>query len=155
MNGGALLLTVLLLAINAYFVVVEFALVASRTARLESLLELGDRRAVAALRVVRDLPRGMGTAQLGITIASLALGYISEPAIADLVEPVVEHIGNPSDGVVHAISFLIGLGTITFFTGVSENSNTLWISSISVWSSTPCSLPSFTMCLISSSETNV
>ena len=114
MNGGAFLLTALLLAINAYFVVVEFALVASRAARLESLLELGDRRAVAALRVVRDLPRGMGTAQLGITIASLALGYIAEPAVADLVAPIIKHIGNPPEGAVHAIAFVIGLGTITF-----------------------------------------
>jgi len=114
MNVGALLLTVLLLAINAYFVVVEFALVASRTARLESLLELGDRRAIAALRVVRDLPRGMGTAQLGITIASLALGYISEPAVAHLIEPLIEQIGNPPERAVHAIAFVIALATITF-----------------------------------------
>jgi CBS domain containing-hemolysin-like protein len=114
MNAGALILTVLLLALNAYFVVVEFALVASRTARLESLLELGDRRAAAALRAVRDLPRAMGTAQLGITVASLALGYLSEPAIAHLLEPVIEHVGNPPEGAVHAIAFVIALGTVTF-----------------------------------------
>ncbi|HUP75225.1 MAG TPA: hemolysin family protein [Acidimicrobiales bacterium] len=114
MNAGALILTVVLLAINAYFVVIEIALVAGRTARLESLLELGDRRAVAALRVVRDLPRALGTTQLGITIASLALGYISEPAVAHLIEPIIERIGNSSERAVHAIAFVIALGTITF-----------------------------------------
>jgi CBS domain containing-hemolysin-like protein len=114
MNAGALILTFVLLAINAYFVVIEIALVASRAARLESLLELGDRRANAALRVVRDLPRSMGATQLGITIASLALGYISTPAVADLIDPVIERIGNPSERVVHAIAFVVALGAITF-----------------------------------------
>jgi CBS domain containing-hemolysin-like protein len=114
MNVGALALTVFLLALNAYFVVVEFALVASRIPRLESLLELGDRRAIAALKAVRDLPRAMGAAQLGITVASLALGYLSEPAVAHLLEPVIERIGDPPEDAVHAIAFVIALSTITF-----------------------------------------
>ena len=49
----------------------------------------------------------------------------------------------------------MGRGTITLRTGVSVNSNTLWMISISVWSRTPCCRPSFTRCLISSSETKV
>jgi CBS domain containing-hemolysin-like protein len=113
-NAGAIALTVVLLLCNAYFVVVEFALVATRVSRLESLLDLGDRRALAALRAVRDLPRAMGTAQLGITLASLALGYISEPAVADLLEPVIERIGEPPEGAVHAIAFVDAIGIITF-----------------------------------------
>lgn len=114
MNSGALILTVVLLLVNAYFVVVEFALIASRKPRLDLLHEAGDKRAAAALAAMRDLPRGMGTAQLGITIASLALGYISEPAIAHLIEPVIELVGHPSERVVHAIAFVIALGFISF-----------------------------------------
>ena len=58
-------------------------------------------------------------------------------------------------GVSTSRASIFGRGTMTFFTGVSENSKTLWISSISVWSRTPCSRPSLTRCLISSSETKV
>src|SRR6266496_4062528 len=60
-----------------------------------------------------------------------------------------------SGGVDTSRAKIFGRGTITLRTGVSENSKTLWISSISVWSRTPCCRPSFTRGLISSSETNV
>ena len=88
MTAGFLLAAVVLLIANAFFVAVEFALLASRVARLEPMAESGDdERAVIALDAVRDLQPQLAGAQLGITMASLGLGYVAEPSVYDEVEP--------------------------------------------------------------------
>ena len=109
----ALVAAVVLLGANAFFVAAEFALVASRAARLESAAAAGDRRSALALTLVRDLQTQLAGAQLGITMASLVLGYLAEPAIAHLIEPLIELVADVPDGVVHTISFATALFVVT------------------------------------------
>lgn len=73
---------VVLVALNAFFVAAEFALVGSRRTRLEGMAQAGDRRASYALRILADLPRYISATQVGITLCSLALGWIGEPTLA-------------------------------------------------------------------------
>ena len=90
MTGWFLLAAFGLLIANAFFVAVEFALLASRVTRLEPMAEDGDdRRAAVALDAIRDLQPQLAGAQLGITMASLGLGWIGEPAFARVLEPIL------------------------------------------------------------------
>jgi len=93
----ALAAVVILIAINSVFVATEFALVTSRTSRLQARAEGGSRGARLALNARTDLRRQMSGAQLGITLSSVALGILAEPAIgpwvSSVLEPVVETTG--------------------------------------------------------------
>jgi len=84
---GAVLL---LVALNGFFVSAEFALVGARRTRLEQLADAGNAMAALSRRMQEDLDRYIAAAQLGITLASLALGWIGESTIAELVEPPIE-----------------------------------------------------------------
>lgn len=111
-TAAALAAAVLLLGANAFFVAAEFALVAARSSRLEAAAADGDPRSAAALAAVRDLQFQLAGAQLGITMASLALGFIAEPAVADLIEPAVELIVDVPSGVLHTISLTVALAIV-------------------------------------------
>lgn len=114
MNALALVAGVALLAANAFFVAVEFAVIASRRSRLEPLAADGSRRATAALDAVRNLSFQLSGAQLGITMASLGLGAVAEPAVASLIEPVIEAVADVSEAVLHTISFIVALAVVVF-----------------------------------------
>lgn len=114
MNVGALVATVLLLLANAFFVAVEFALVASRRTRLESLAEEGVAGAKRALDSIADLSSQLAGAQLGITIASLLLGYVAEPAIAHALEGVLHDTVDLPESVTTTIGFVVGLTIVVF-----------------------------------------
>ncbi len=116
MSIGAVLALVVALGLvgaNAFFVAAEFALVAARAARLEAAVEEGDRRSTVALAAVRDLQPQLAGAQLGITMASLGLGYLAEPAVAHSIEPLIEGIAAVPRGVVKTISFALALSLVT------------------------------------------
>jgi CBS domain containing-hemolysin-like protein len=102
------LLTVLLLAANAFFVGAEFALISARRDRLEALAEQGRRSAVAVIRAGQNLSVMLAGAQLGITICSILLGRVGEPAVAHLLEPLFDLVGVP-DAVLHTVSFVIAI----------------------------------------------
>lgn len=108
----ALLLVVLLLAANAFFVASEFALISSRRDRLESLLAQGKREAQEVINAIENLSIYLAGAQFGITIASLVLGKVAEPAIAHYVELPFTALGLPPD-LLHPVSFVIALGLIS------------------------------------------
>ncbi len=112
-TGWALAASVLLLAGNGFFVAAEFALVASKPHRLERLAERGSRAATAALRGSRELSLMLAGAQLGITICSLGLGALAEPAIAHLIDPLLRATGLPEE-VSYAIAFVISLAIVVF-----------------------------------------
>lgn len=97
---------------NGFFVASEFALVGVRRSRIAALAESGDRRAKRLLRQVDNLNAYISATQLGITLASLALGWIGEPAIAHMLEGPLK--GRVSDAVLHTISFTIAFSIITF-----------------------------------------
>lgn len=109
----ALLITVALLAANALFVAAEFALLTSRRHRLDQLAAEGRRGAKPALAGVRELSLMLAAAQLGITMASLGLGIIWEPAIAHVLEPLLEATGLPS-GVSYGVAFVVALSIVVF-----------------------------------------
>jgi CBS domain containing-hemolysin-like protein len=107
-----LLVTVVLLLGNALFVGGEFALIASRRTALEPLAATS-RRARWALSAMNQIPLMIAGAQLGITICSLGLGAIAEPALAHLVEGPFEAIGMP-EGAIHPVAFVLALGVVVF-----------------------------------------
>jgi CBS domain containing-hemolysin-like protein len=107
----ALLLTVLLIAANAFFVAAEFALISARRDRLEALAEQGKRSAMTVIRAGEDLSVMLAGAQLGITIGSIILGRVGEPAVAHLLEPVFELFG-VGDALAHTISFFMAITVV-------------------------------------------
>ena len=101
-------LTVLLLGANAFFVGAEFALISARRDRLEALAEQGKRSAATVMRAGRNLSQMLAGAQLGITICSILLGRVGEPAVAHLLEKPFHLVGIP-DTVLHTVSFVIAI----------------------------------------------
>ncbi len=102
----------LLVLANGFFVASEFALVGVRRSRIQTLAESGDRRARRLLRLVDNLNAYISATQLGITLASLALGWIGEPAIAHLLEAPLK--GRVPEAVMHTLAFSIAFAIITF-----------------------------------------
>ncbi|CAN5417181.1 hemolysin family protein [soil metagenome] len=107
-----ILLVILLVLANGFFVASEFSLVGVRRSRVATLADGGDKRAQRLLGLVDNLNAYISATQLGITLSSLALGWIGEPAIAHLLERPLA--GRVSDTVMHTISFTIAFGIITF-----------------------------------------
>ena len=107
-----LLLVLLLVAANGFFVAAEFALVSVRRSRVVSLVESGDSRAVTLLGLLDNLNSYISATQLGITMASLALGWIGEPALSTLLEIPLH--GLVSNAVRHTIAFAGAFTIITF-----------------------------------------
>lgn len=111
--SGRLLLVLLLVLLNAFFVAAEFALVAVRRSRIDQMAADGDRSAQVVQRALSELDRYISGTQLGITLASLALGWIGEPAVAVLVDRALLAVGiTPSPGAAHtaagiAVAFLV------------------------------------------------
>ncbi|AWT26269.1 MULTISPECIES: hemolysin family protein [Corynebacterium] len=108
----AVVFTVVLLGVNAYFVGVEFALISSRRDRLENMAAAGNRRAGQVIKATEDLTIMLAGAQFGITIASLLLGKVGEPAIAHLIEEPFHALGLPDD-LLHPVGFAISLLLVT------------------------------------------
>lgn len=108
----AILFAVFLLALNAFFVGVEFSLISSRRDRVENLAAAGNRRAPKVLYAMEHLTIMLAGAQFGITVASVLLGKVGEPAIAHLIEAPFHAIGMPDD-LLHPVSFAISLLIVT------------------------------------------
>ncbi len=110
MSLGTILVTLALLLLNAFFVGAEFAAMASRRSRLEPLAAGGHRRAQLTLSALEQMGSLLAAAQLGITLASVLLGAISESSLHEALLPLVERIGWPAgvaDGVAVAAALLL------------------------------------------------
>ncbi|MEX2292184.1 MAG: hemolysin family protein [Acidimicrobiales bacterium] len=114
MIGTRLALTAVLLVANGFFVAVEFALIASRRTKLESLAEGGSARARMALGATRHLNVQLAGSQLGITMASLLLGYIAEPTVSTLIEDAIDRFVELPSGLLHSIGFVTALTIVAF-----------------------------------------
>ncbi|ARX83311.1 MULTISPECIES: hemolysin family protein [Streptomyces] len=108
-----LLIGALTLLTNAFFVGAEFALISVRRSQIEPKAEKGNRRARITLWGIEHISAMMATAQLGITVSSLVLGAVAEPAIAHLLEPAFEATRVPG-ALVHPIAFAIALTVATY-----------------------------------------
>ncbi|UWE05027.1 hemolysin family protein [Laceyella sacchari] len=105
-----ILLVIFLVLLNGFFVAAEFAIVKVRATRIA---QIEGRRGKAARKVLGELDAYLSATQLGITLASLGLGWVGEPAIAKMIEPVLVYFGLPQ-WAIHTIAFAIGFSVITF-----------------------------------------
>src|SRR5512139_1011483 len=109
----ALLVALGLLAANAFFVGAEFALISARRTQIEPRAAEGSRMARTTLRAMENVSLVMAGAQFGITVASLGLGAIAEPALAHLFEPLF-HAAHLPGGLLHPVSFVVALGVVVY-----------------------------------------
>ncbi|NHN59113.1 MULTISPECIES: hemolysin family protein [Halorussus] len=111
-SAGRVLLALLLVFLNGFFVAAEFAYVRIRSTTVESLVEEDAPGSELLQEAVQNLDDYLAVTQLGITISSLGLGWIGEPAVAALIEPVLGSF--LPESAVHLVSFAVGFGFITF-----------------------------------------
>ena len=103
-----------LISMNAFFSAVEFSLVAVRLSRIRQLVERGDPRARIVELLLGDLGRVVSGVQVGITIASLSLGYLGEITLSAIVHPIVERFGGPWTGILtHTVALIVVFGLLT------------------------------------------
>ncbi len=109
----ALLLALVLLLGNAFFVAAEFALVSARRTQIEPRAEAGNRFARTTLRAMENMSEVIAVNQLGITVCSLVLGAVAEPTIAHLIEPGLHALHVP-ESFLHPVAFTVGLSIVVF-----------------------------------------
>lgn len=108
---AAVAMIVVLLGANAFFVAAEFSLISARRDRLEALAEQGKRRAVTVIGAGEQLSLMLAGAQLGVTVCSILLGRVAEPAVAGLLSRSFHLVGVP-DPVLHTLAFLVALAIV-------------------------------------------
>src|SRR5205085_2741650 len=115
---GSILLKLLiigaLVALNGFFVACEFAIVKVRSSQLDTLVEEGNERAGLAKYIRAHLDAYLSATQLGVTLASLALGYLGEKYLAEMLQPLFGLAGIHSEAVVRSISIALAFVGITF-----------------------------------------
>src|SRR3979490_2770247 len=113
--AGSLAAVLGLVAINGFFVAAEFSLVAARRSKIDEMIAKGDRGAKAVQAALQHLDRYIAATQLGITMASLALGWIGEPALAHLFAPLLRSAGwNPAPTSSHVAAIPVAFFLLTF-----------------------------------------
>ncbi|HVV72134.1 MAG TPA: hemolysin family protein, partial [Verrucomicrobiae bacterium] len=109
-----ILLVLGLVLFNGFFVAAEFALVKIRETQLDMLVNRGNRRAKVARSIISNLNTYLSATQLGITMASLGLGWVGEPVFSELISPVLISLHIKSEAARHSISFALGFSVLTF-----------------------------------------
>lgn len=105
---------VVLVLLNAFFVAAEFAIVKVRATQIETLVKANNRRARVAREILGHLDAYLSASQLGITMASIALGWVGEPVMAKLLEPLMRLLEITNPHIIEVTSFTIGFSLITF-----------------------------------------
>jgi CBS domain containing-hemolysin-like protein len=100
--------------LNGFFVAAEFAIVKIRSSRLDTLVEGGNVRAKFARNITNNIDAYLSACQLGITLASLGLGWVGEPTVSAMLEPLLKGYLGLNDVAVHSISFILAFSVITF-----------------------------------------
>lgn len=108
-----LILVAILIALTAFFVITEFAIIKVRSTRLDQLIAEGNSKAIAAKQVTSSLDEYLSACQLGITITALGLGWLGEPTIEKMLSPLLHKLDIPTS-VSHVISFIIALAAMTY-----------------------------------------
>jgi CBS domain containing-hemolysin-like protein len=107
-------LALFLVALNGFFVAAEFSIVTLRKTRVRAIAKTTGVRGRILARVHGQLDEYLSACQLGITLASLGLGWVGEPAFASLLEPVFAMLGVTSPQVIHGVSFFVAFSVISF-----------------------------------------
>ncbi|WP_430487649.1 hemolysin family protein [Priestia flexa] len=108
-----LILLAMLIALTAFFVATEFAIIRIRSSRIDQLVVEGSKNAKAAKQVITNLDEYLSACQLGITITALGLGWLGEPTVAHMLEPLFEQLGIEG-GLSTVISVVIAFAVVTF-----------------------------------------
>jgi len=108
------LIVIALVSLNGFFVAAEYALVKVRETQLDELVAKGNRRARSARRILASLNSYLGATQLGVTVASLGLGWAGEPVFNALLNPVFLALHTKSSALQHSLSFAVGFSALTF-----------------------------------------
>ncbi|MGP4105466.1 hemolysin family protein [Virgibacillus sp. L01] len=108
-----LLLVAILILLTAFFVSTEFAIVKVRTTRIDHLIEQGNKKAMHARKLINNLDAYLSACQLGITVTALGIGWLGEPAVASLLQPILDEL-EINTAVSHGISIAIAFFIITF-----------------------------------------
>ncbi|HXR03527.1 MAG TPA: hemolysin family protein [Verrucomicrobiae bacterium] len=137
-----ILAVLVLVLLNGFFVAAEFALVRVRETQLDALVAKGQRRAKLARHIVRNLNSYLSATQLGITMASLGLGWMGQPVFASLLSPLLDLLGVKSGALVHSISFVVGFSVLTFLSIVVGELAPKWLTiqktlPIALWAARP------------------
>jgi CBS domain containing-hemolysin-like protein len=109
-----IIVVVILVFLNAFFVATEFALVKVRSTQIQPLVEKQNKRAKIALKLISHLDEFLSATQVGITMTSLGLGWIGEPVTAKILEPVFLLLNISSPHTIHTLSFVVGFAVLTF-----------------------------------------
>jgi CBS domain containing-hemolysin-like protein len=131
--------------LNGFFVAAEFAIVKVRLTQIEPLAAKGNRRARIVQEIITHLDRYLSATQLGITMSSLALGWIGEPLVADELLPLFRAVGMVNEHLIQWVSFAIAFSVITFLHIILGELGPKWLgiqksSSTAMWVSYPLSL---------------
>ena len=131
-----------LVLLNGFFVAAEFALVRVRETQLDALVARGQRRARLARHIVRNLNSYLSATQLGVTMASLGLGWMGEPFFAALLSPALDLLGVKSPALLSSISFIVGFSVLTFLSIVVGELAPKWLTMqktlpVALWSARP------------------
>jgi CBS domain containing-hemolysin-like protein len=113
-NVFLVVLALLLVALNGFFVAAEFGIVTLRKTRVRAIAKTGGLRGRILYKVHSQLDAYLSACQLGITLASLGLGWVGEPAFAKLLEPVFSLLGITSPQIIHGVSFVVAFSVISF-----------------------------------------
>jgi CBS domain containing-hemolysin-like protein len=116
----------ILVLLNGFFVAAEFALVKIRDTQLDPLIRKGSRAARVARKIIGNLDASLSACQLGITLASLALGWIGEPVFSSLLTPVLNAFQIESSQLRESLSFLVGFSALTFLHIVAGEQAPKW-----------------------------
>jgi CBS domain containing-hemolysin-like protein len=114
LSSFSLLVALVLVGLNGFFVAAEFALVRVRESRIVQLEQEGSARAGVVHDALRDLDAYLSVCQVGITVASLALGWVGEPAVSHFIAPVLEAVGITSGRIVEIVAVILGFAVITY-----------------------------------------
>ena len=140
-----ILLVLFFVFLNGFFVATEFAIVKVRLTQIEPLAAKGNRRARVVREIITHLDRYLSATQLGITMSSLALGWIGEPLVADELLPLFQHFGMVNEHLIQWISFAIAFSLITFLHIILGELGPKWLaiqksSATALWVSYPLSV---------------
>ena len=140
-----ILLVLFFIFLNGFFVATEFAIVKVRLTQIEPLAVKGNRRARVVREIITHLDRYLSATQLGITMSSLALGWIGEPLVADELLPLFQHFGMVNEHLIQWISFAIAFSLITFLHIILGELGPKWLaiqksSATALWVSYPLSV---------------